>query len=187
MTRLLTIALTACLAVPAAVADDAKPTAEAKPMGKPAGELLAAAMLQAKADGKAVFLAFGSPGCVWCKYLDKYHARPAVETVLGRHLVFVKVDVVDNPGGQDLYKKYTPGEGGVPVWAVLSADGTVLADSFAEGKDGKKSENVGFPYEPAEVAHYEKAIRAALPKLTSDEVATLMAELKAAGPVKKKD
>ena len=44
-----------------------------------------------------------------------------------------------------------------------------------------------FPYEPAEVAHYERAVRAALPKLTREEVATLVAELKAAGPMKKKD
>ena len=64
---------------------------------------------------------------------------------------------------------------------ILAADGKVLADSYAEGKDGKK-ENVGFPYEPHEVAHYEKAIRTALPKLADADVSALMTELKAAGP-----
>ena len=88
--------------------------------------------------------------------MDKYHARPAVEKTLGKHLIFVKVDVVENPGGEELYKKYTPQQGGVPVWVVLSADAKVLADSF---EDGKK--NVGFPYYPNELTHYERVMRAA--------------------------
>jgi uncharacterized protein YyaL (SSP411 family) len=156
----------------------ADPPAE-PPKGPPAADVLAAALTKAKADDKDVFLSFGSPGCVWCKYLDKYHDRPAVEKLLGKHVVFVKVDTVANPGGEDLYKKYAPKPGGVPVWVVLSADGAVLADSF-EGEKG----NVGFPYQPHEVAHYEKAIRKAVPKLADADVAALLAELKDAGPKK---
>ena len=154
-----------------------------KPKGPPAADVLNAAMSTAQKDGKAVFLSFGSPSCVWCKYLDKFHARGAVEKTLGKHLVFVKVGVVENPGGEDLYKKYAPEPGGVPVWVILSADGKVLADSYAD-VDGKKS-NVGFPYEPNELAHYEKSLRAALPKLTDDEIKDVMKELKQAGPMKK--
>ena len=177
MTRSLTAALCLSLGLPAGVRAD-----DPEPKGRPATELLAAGLAEAGTGGKAVFLAFGSPSCGWCKYLDKFHARPAVAKALARHLVFVKVDVVDNPGGQELYKKYTPPSGGgVPVWVVLSADGEVLADSFED-----KKKNVGFPYQPNELAHYETAMRAALPKLTDDEVALLMRELKAAGPEKKK-
>ncbi|AMV27332.1 hypothetical protein VT84_23230 [Gemmata sp. SH-PL17] len=155
-----------------------------KPKGPPAADVLAEALAAAKKDGKAVFLAFGSPTCGWCKYLDKFNARPAVAKALAPHVVFVKVDVVDNPGGEKLYEKYAPEPGGVPVWVFLSAEGKVLSDSFAEEK-GKK-QNVGFPYEPSEVAHYEKALRAALPKLTDAEVVDLIKELKDAGPKKEK-
>lgn len=177
MTRTLTALLCLSLGLPVGVRAD-----DPEPKGRPAAELLAAGLAEAEAGGKAVFLAFGSPSCGWCKYLDRYHARPAVGKALGRHLVFVKVDVADNPGGQDLYQKYTPPSGGgVPVWVVLSAGGEVLADSF----EGKKK-NVGFPYQPNELVHYETAMRVALPKLTDDEVAGLMRELKAAGPEKKK-
>lgn len=157
---------------------------EPKPKGPPANDVLAEAMAAAKKDGKAVFLAFGSPTCGWCKYLDKFTARPAVAKTLTPHVVFVKVDVVDNPGGEKLYEKYAPEPGGVPVWVFLSAEGKVLADSFAEEK-GKK-QNVGFPYEPTELAHYEKALRTALPKLTDAEVTDVMKELKDAGPKKEK-
>lgn len=170
------LALVICLAISptAARPDDPKPKRES------AADLLAAGLAQAKKDGKAVFLAFGSPNCGWCKYLDGYHARPAVQKTLGRHLVFVKVDVAESPGGEALYDRYAPGEGGVPVWVILSAEGKVLADSFEDTKGGK--ENVGFPYEPHELAHYEKSLRAAVPKLTADEVKLLMGELKDAGP-----
>lgn len=129
-----------------------------------------------------MFLAFGSPSCGWCKYLDKFHARPVVAKTLGQHLVFVKVDIVENPGGEDLYQKYTPAPGGVPVWVFLSAEGKVLGDSFEEAK-GKKN-NIGFPYEPNELTHYEKMLRAALPKLTEAEVGVVMKELKDSGPKK---
>jgi hypothetical protein len=151
-----------------------------KVKGPPAGELLTTGLTKAKKDSRAVFLSFGSPTCGWCKYLEKYHARPAVEKTLGKYLVFVKVDVVENPGGQELYNKYAPKPGGVPVWVILSADGKVLGDSFEEGKG-----NVGFPYEPNELVHYERVMRAALPQLTADELAGLMKELRESGPPRK--
>jgi uncharacterized protein YyaL (SSP411 family) len=179
MSRILLLIAFAMLSA-VAHADDPKPKAK----GPPATEVLADGLAVAKKDGKAVFLAFGSPTCGWCKYLDKYHARPVVAKTLGQHLVFVKVDIVENPGGDELYKKYTPEEGGVPVWVILSSDGKVLADSFAEVK-GKK-QNVGFPYEPAELAHYQQALRTAIPKLTDTEAAEVLKELKDSGPKREK-
>ncbi len=176
------IATAFALLTPAARADE--------PKSKPAAsELLAEALASAKKDGKAVFLAFGSPSCGWCKHMDKFHARPEVASTLGKYLVFVKVDIVENAGAAKLYDKYAPEPGGVPVWVIMDADGKVLADSFAEATEGKKKKaNVGFPYEPAELAHYEKALRTALPKATDSEVVLVMKELKDSGPKKvKKD
>lgn len=177
MTRLLLAC--ACTLVPLSSRAD-----DAKPKGPPAADVLAEGLATAKKDGKAVFLSFGSPTCGWCKYLDKYHTRPAVAKTLGKHMVFVKVDVIENAGGQKLYDKYAPEPGGVPVWVILSADGKVLADSFEDVK-GKKA-NVGFPAEPNELAHYQKALRSALPKLTDAEADEVMKELKDAGPKREK-
>jgi hypothetical protein len=180
MTRVLTAV--ACLALGLtlslrAAAPQEKGDPKAK--GPKADALLADALAKAKANKCAVFLTFTTPTCGWCKYLDKYHARPAVEKTLGKHLVFVKVDVIENPGGQEMYNKYAPKPGGVPVWVILAADGKVLGDSFEDGKT-----NVGFPYEPNELVHYERVMRAALPQLTGDELALLMKELKDTGPQK---
>jgi thiol-disulfide isomerase/thioredoxin len=164
--------------VGAAAGPQAKDAPKAK--GQKTDTLLADGLAKARGEGRAVFLAFGAPTCGWCKYLDQYHARPAVAKTLHKHLVFVKVDVVEHPGGTELYQKYTPRQGGVPVWVILSADGKVLGDSFADGKT-----NVGFPYEPNELVHYERVLRAALPQLSGDELALLMKELKEIGPQKK--
>lgn len=151
------------------------------PEGPTAAAVLEAGLARAKKENKAAFVAFGAEWCGWCKVLDAYHARPAVAELLNKHLVFVKVDIDEQAGGKELYGKYAPNpDGGVPMWVVLGADGKVLADSFAD-KDGTKA-NVGFPAEPDELAHYAKAIRAAVPALSESQVEKLLAELKDSRP-----
>jgi hypothetical protein len=76
--------------------------------------------------------------------------------------VQVDIDLVKNPGGKEVYAKYGPPRG-VPAWTVLDAERKVLADSM-RGK-----ENVGFPYEPHEVAHFFDSLRKACPGLGGEE------------------
>jgi len=147
--------------------------------GPPAAELLANGLAAAKKDGKQVFLIFGSPTCGWCKYFDKFHTDAEVARIVGKYFVLVKVDIVTNPGGEEMYKKYGS-DRGVPAWTLLNPDGKGIGDS-GDGRD-----NVGFPYEEKEVAHYLKAIRAAAPKLTEAEVDLLMRKLAQVGPKKEK-
>lgn len=148
--------------------------------GPPANDLLADGLARAKKEDKKVFLVFGSPGCGWCKLLEKYHADPAVAKVVGKYFVIVKVDVVTNPGGNDLYHKYGT-DRGVPAWTILDADSKVVVDS-GDGQD-----NVGFPYEPHEINHYVKAVRKACPKITDAEVELLVGKLKEVAPKKEKE
>jgi hypothetical protein len=150
---------------------------EPRAKAPPAGGLLADGLAQAGKEDKRVFLVFGSPTCGWCKVFEKYHADPEVSRRLGKHLVFVKVDVVENAGGQELYRKYGT-ERGVPAWTILAPDGQVLADS-GDGKD-----NVGFPFEPHEIDQYVTALRKACPKLGDDDVKLLRAKLKEVAPKK---
>jgi hypothetical protein len=169
MTRsLITLGLLAAVALPLPAADE--------PKGKPpAADLLADGLARAKKEDKRVFLVFGSPSCGWCKVFDRYHADPDVGRVTGRHLVLVKVDVVENAGGQALYKKYGT-DRGVPAWVLLGPGAAVLADS------GDGQANVGFPYQPHEVAHYLKALRKACPGLSDAEAELLAGKLKEVSP-----
>jgi len=147
--------------------------------GPPANELLAEGLAKAKKDDKHVFLIFGSPTCGWCKYFDKYHTDAEVEKIVGKYFVLVKVDVVTNPGGEEMYQKYGT-DRGVPAWTVLAPDMKVVTDS-GDGKD-----NVGFPYEPKEVEHYIQSIQTAAPKMTGAEVELLTKKLRDIGPKKEK-
>jgi hypothetical protein len=76
--------------------------------------------------------------------------------------VFVKVDIVKNPGGEALSNRYGL-QGGLPAWTILDASQQVVADSMKDKK------NVGFPYEPEEVAHYLDALKKSCPKLTAED------------------
>ena len=109
--------------------------------------------------------------------MDEFHKDAKVAEVLAKYVVVVKVDLPKTPGSPELYKKYGM-ERGVPAWTILDADAKVLGDS-GDGKD-----NVGFPYEPHEVKHYFKVLRAACPKMTDAEVGVLDAKLKELGPKK---
>jgi thioredoxin-related protein len=148
---------------------------EPKEKGIAAAQLRSAGLAQAKKEDKQLFLIFGSPTCGWCRIFEKYHADDAVTNVISKHLVFVKVDVEENPGGQEMYNEYGKARG-VPAFVILDAAGRVLADSG----DGDK--NIGFPFKPEEVESYFDAMKSACPKLTDAEVQVLRDKLKEVRP-----
>jgi hypothetical protein len=158
-----------CLALTASPQDKGK-----DPSAK---ELLDAGLAKAKKEDKRVFLVFAVDDLMWSKEFDQYHADPKVSALLAKYVVVVRVETNKTAGGKDLYVKYGM-ERGVPAWTILDADAKVLADSG----DGK--ENVGFPYEPNEVTHYFKVLRAACPKLSDAEAGLLGEKLKEFAPKK---
>jgi hypothetical protein len=84
----------------------------------------------------------------------------------------VNIDTVKNAGGEALYAKYGP-QRGVPAYSILDASQKVLADSML------KKENIGFPYEPHEVAHFFESLKKACPDLGEDELTMLRERLDA--------
>ena len=80
--------------------------------------------------------------------------------------MLVDIDVVKNAGGEKVYEKYGP-QRGVPAWTIMDAGQKVLVDSM------RKKENVGFPYEPHEVAHFLDALKKACPALSEEELQVL--------------
>ncbi|HEY2415579.1 MAG TPA: DUF255 domain-containing protein [Pirellulaceae bacterium] len=145
--------------------------------GPPAIELRADGLKQAKNEGKRVFLVFGSSGCGWCKIFENYHSDPEVARVLGKYLVFVKVSIDENPGGDKLYLEYGK-QRGVPAFSILDSDGKVLADS------GDQDKNIGFPFQPQEIEQYFTALAAACPALSASEVVILRDKLNEVRPRK---
>jgi hypothetical protein len=89
---------------------------------------------------------------------------------MDKHFIRVDIDIVKNPGGKELYENYGP-QRGVPTWTILDAKEKVLADSMRE------KDNVGFPYQPHEVAHFFDALRKSCADLGKEELRVLQERL----------
>ena len=78
---------------------------------------------------------------------------------------------LNTPGGAALLKKMGS-DGSLPFFAFLDAHGGPIADSNRPGGQGK-SENIGHPEKPEEVAWFLTMVRKAVPKISPQESATL--------------
>jgi hypothetical protein len=84
--------------------------------------------------------------------------------------VLVDIDIVKNSGGKKVYEQYGF-QGGVPTWTIMDSAQKVLVDSM------KDKQNVGFPYEPHEVAHFLDALKKSCPALSDEELKVLKERL----------
>lgn len=138
-----------------------------------ADTILRQAFGEAKSSGKTVFLHFGAPWCGWCHRLEDWIARPDVAEILAKDFLNVKIDVDRTVGGQELMARYVgPQSGGIPWFAFLTHGGEVVVTS--DGPGG----NVGFPYQDAEIAHFEQMLRQTARNITFEEIDGLIASLK---------
>jgi thioredoxin-related protein len=133
-----------------------------------ATELRDAALAEAKASKKKVFLHFGAPWCGWCHRLENWMARPEIAAVLSKEFVDRKIDNDRTVGGQDLMLSYCEKQQGIPWFAFVDGDGKVLATSTDE-----KGNNTGFPSADEEIAHFVKMLESTCTTITKAEIAML--------------
>jgi len=125
-----------------------------------AADLKQAALAEAARDGRRVFLHFGAPWCIWCHRLEEWMARAPASELLPQDFVDCKIDIERTLGGAEMLQALRGGaDGGIPWFAFLAADGTVLATS--DGPEG----NVGFPGQPAEIKHFRGMLDKAAVKM----------------------
>ena len=137
-----------------------------------AQKLVDDAVAAAKKDGKQVFLHFGAPWCGWCHKLEDWMARPEIAAILAKDFIDLKIDTDRTIGGGELKSKLAgPDGGGIPWFAVLECCGKVVVDS-----NGPKG-NVGFPYQPDEVAYFGQILKKAASNMTQADIDTLLASL----------
>jgi Thioredoxin-like len=128
------------------------------------------ALAQARKENKQVFVLFTSPACGWCQRFAEFHSDPEVRGVIEKHLVLLPVDIVETPGGEQMYMEHGTLRG-VPAFSIISGHGMLLANS------GDGEENLGFPVKPHEVEGYFAALKKSCPKFTDAEAELLRAKL----------
>jgi len=80
---------------------------------------------------------------------------------------------LENAGGVAVLRKMG-GEGqGLPFFAFIDAKGELIVNSRREGRD-----NIGYPYQPEEIAWFMRMLEKAAPKLRSEETNTIQEWLK---------
>lgn len=140
--------------------------------------LLKKAQIEAKKERKSIFIKFEASWCGWCRKMTK--DMKAVNTKKFFEDNFVTVAVVvkeseknknlENPGGDDLIKKYNKGNSrvGLPFWIILDSDLKVITNSF-----DTNNQNLGGPASPEEVNEFIKKLKMAVPKFSKADAAMI--------------
>ncbi len=153
---------------------------EHKRPSRDAERLLADGLARARAEDKRVFLIMSASWCGPCRLLARYLAAHKAE--LGRHYVFVKLDVSRDLNADALKLRYEGKDAanGVPWYVILDASGTPLVTSNAEAlEEDYGTTNVGFPSSEVGINHFLKMLEQTAPRLSAEALAALRRGLNA--------
>jgi thioredoxin-related protein len=149
---------------------------EEKP--KEAKIILNASLKEAKSSGKTVFLIFHASWCSWCKRLDKVIESTELNKIFTDNFIITHLDVLErgnkiqeleNPGGNEMMKKYGGAKSGLPFYVFLAGNGKKLADSNVM----PKSQNIGYPGAADEIDAFIKLLKKSSKKITEKELKTI--------------
>lgn len=169
------LAIAAALAVPAAPLLAAQQAPATPP--RPAQQLVAEALVTAKAQQKHVLVYFTASWCGWCHRFQKFLEDPVVGKLMTDNFVTVRLTVqesapdkkpLENPGGAELLKAMGS-TGGIPFYFMLDETGKKLGD--ANGlPDGS---NIGHPYTAEEIKAFDGVLAKTAPHMTADQRAQI--------------
>ena len=165
---------------PAPAATAAPPSAgvQAPPAAQ---DVVADAVRQARAGGKAVLIEFGASWCTWCTNFQNFVHSPDAGRVITDNFVVETLVVredddkkaLEHPGGSDLMAEWGGAEAGLPFYVFLDADGKKVGDSNAMPDGG----NIGYPVTAVEIERFMSLLDETAPRLTSADRSTVRAYL----------
>jgi len=127
-----------------------------------ADEVLKEARIKAAKENKKVLVIFHASWCGWCHKMDASLNDSSVKNFFDKNYIITHLTILEsqdkknleNPGADELNKKWGGENQGIPFWVIMDKDGNILADSHIE--PGK---NVGCPASVEEVAHFIKVLK----------------------------
>jgi len=142
------------------------------PAQQDAEQLLSGALAKAVSEQKAVLVRVGTPYCGWCTVLSGFMQQQ--QSVFATDYVDLKIDTQRMLHGEQVAARLQPaGTDGIPWMVILDASGKTVATSI--GPEG----NIGYPYQPGEIAHFISMLRSTRSRLTDAQLESIAAELTA--------
>lgn len=145
---------------------------------KNADAILKAALKEAKAENKNLMVIFHASWCGWCKRLDKAMQSNELKKTFESNWVITHIDVLErkgkidsleNPGGQELMKKFGGEKAGLPFCAFLDKNGKKIANSMVM----PDKSNIGYPGAPEEIELFGKLLKKTSKKITDKQLAEI--------------
>lgn len=154
----------------------------AAPQRPSAGQVLAAAKLQAAGQHKSIFLVFGASWCPPCRQMDAFMGDSKIRPILEKYFVLAHLNVeeergkhpeLNSPGGEELLGDYGGKSMGVPFLVFLDEQGQLLVNSNRPTKGKPIGENIGYPALPVEIDWFLAMLQKTLPTLTKADADTI--------------
>lgn len=131
---------------------------------------LSDAIQRAASEDKRVLMRVGTPYCGWCDVLSRFMQENS--TVFAKDYIDIRIDTMRMTNGEAVAARYESAEAaGIPWMVILDETGKTMISS--SGPDG----NIGYPYQPAEIAYFIKMLSETRKRLTDAELETIATDL----------
>lgn len=150
-----------------------------KPADVPLPPAIVTILNQAAHEKKAALIHFGTQWCGACRELDAFLEEVDIAQIIEQYYVVAEVDLDSMEGAEAVAKRWQRDDFiSMPLTAIVSSTGKVLATSKLSASQDKFQRNIGFPSADPGITHFIDMLRATS-AISDDELAHIEAQLRA--------